>query len=35
MVRECDRHYRELSVVDDLQSDLEIYEDPSTFYEVF
>jgi hypothetical protein len=33
MVRERDRHYRELSPVNDLQLDLEIYDDPCAFYE--
>jgi hypothetical protein len=34
MVQERDKHYRELSPVNDLQSDLEICDDPSAFYEV-
>jgi hypothetical protein len=31
-VRERDRHYRELSLVNDHQSDLEICDDPYAFY---
>jgi hypothetical protein len=34
MVRERNRHYRELFLVNDLQSDLEIRDDPYAFYEV-
>jgi hypothetical protein len=34
MVRECYRRYRELSPVNDRQSDLEIRDDPYAFYKV-
>jgi hypothetical protein len=34
MVQEHYRHYRELSPVNDHQSDLEIRDDPYAFYEV-
>jgi hypothetical protein len=33
-VREHYRHYRELSLVNDHQSDLDICDDPYAFYEV-
>jgi hypothetical protein len=34
MVREHYRHYRELFPINDHQSDLDIRDDPYTFYEV-
>jgi hypothetical protein len=33
-IREHYRQYRELSLVNDYQSDLEIHDDPCAFYEV-